>query len=295
MHFTLRTLTAAAILLAACSRERTESPALPPATPALAVGGFEGPEAVKYDAAQDVFFVSNFGPRTGDNQLDNNGFISRLRPDGTVDSLRFIAGGRGGATLHMPRGMAIQGDTLWVADADAVRGFNRTTGAALGMFDFTALEPGFLNDVTVGGDGALYVTDTGRQLVYRLSSRVIDVAYQGGAVSGPNGITWDSAGSRFLIAPYRGGTNVHTWTAGSEPVAMTGGTGEEMDGLEVIGRDSILVASQKDSSLHVVTSAGGAAVIRLRGEPADIAWDPGRRVVAVPYISRDTVELFRLP
>ena len=295
MHLDLLTLTAAAVLLAACSRERAQSPAPPAAAPVAAVGGFESPEAVKYDAAQDVFFVSNFGPRTGDNQLDNNGFISRMRPDGTVDSLRFIAGGRGSAVLHMPRGMAIRGDTLWVCDADAVRGFNRTTGAALGVFDFTALAPGFLNDVTVGGDGALYVTDTGKQLVYRLSNRVIAVAYQGSAIRGPNGITWDSAGNRFLIAPYSGGNNLHAWTAGSDPVALSGGTGEEMDGLEIIGRDSILVASQKDSSLHVVTSVAGAAVIRLRGEPADIAWDPGRRVVAVPYISRDTVELFRVP
>jgi hypothetical protein len=34
-------------------------------------------------------------------------------------------------TLHAPRGMSIVGDTLWVADADAVRGFDRRSGAPL--------------------------------------------------------------------------------------------------------------------------------------------------------------------
>jgi hypothetical protein len=29
-----------------------------------------------------------------------------------MDSLKFIAGGRGGVTLHSPKGMYLQGDTL---------------------------------------------------------------------------------------------------------------------------------------------------------------------------------------
>src|SRR5256886_7063139 len=40
---------------------------------------------------------------------DNNGFISRVRPDGAVENLKFIEGGHGGGTLNAPKGPAIRG------------------------------------------------------------------------------------------------------------------------------------------------------------------------------------------
>ena len=59
----------------------------------------------------DRYLVSNINGAPP--AKDNNGFISRMAPDGTIEQLRFIAGGTGGATLHAPRGMIIVGDTLW--------------------------------------------------------------------------------------------------------------------------------------------------------------------------------------
>jgi len=122
-------------------------------------GGFVEPEAVRYDPAQDIYFVSNWGSGPTEAK-DNNGFISRLTPEGVVDNLRFIAGGTSGAILHSPRGMTIVGDTLWVVDADAVRGFNRVNGAVLATVDFSKFKLGFLNDITASPE-AMYVTDTG--------------------------------------------------------------------------------------------------------------------------------------
>ncbi len=85
----------------------------------------QAPEAARWDSDQNVWFVANInGDPLG---KDNNGFIARLTPEGKVDSLKFIAGGRGGVTLNAPKGMAITGDTIWVADIDAVRAFNKRT------------------------------------------------------------------------------------------------------------------------------------------------------------------------
>jgi hypothetical protein len=62
-----------------------------------AVDGFSGPEAVRYDPDQDVYFVANFNGPGG--AIDTNGFISRIRPDGSVEQLRFIAGGVNGVEI----------------------------------------------------------------------------------------------------------------------------------------------------------------------------------------------------
>src|SRR5881296_227339 len=103
------------------------APPAPPATKLATVEGFLTPESVLHDTAQDVYFVSNINgsPTT----KDNNGFISRVRPDGAVENLKFIEGGHGGVTLNAPKGLAIRGDTLWVADIDMVRSFDAKTGA----------------------------------------------------------------------------------------------------------------------------------------------------------------------
>ena len=136
------------------------APAAPVAaggTKGLTVAGFSTPESVLHDSTQDIYFVSNInGSPTA---KDNNGFISRVRPDGAVENLKFIEGGRAGVTLNAPKGLALLGDTLWVADIDMVRAFNARTGAVI---DSVKLDSAvFLNDVAVAATGAIYITDTG--------------------------------------------------------------------------------------------------------------------------------------
>jgi sugar lactone lactonase YvrE len=290
-------LLVAAPLLSACASPRGgagASASTATAQPVAVREGFSGPEAVRYDADQDVYFVGNFN---GDgSKADNNGFISRLRPDGTMDRLQFIAGGAGGVTLHAPRGMAIVGDTLWAADVDAVRGFDRRSGAPLASVDFSAIDVGFLNDVTPGPDGALYVTDTGRNRIYRISGGAVSVAVADSALGGPNGITWDGANGRFLVVPYGGGHQIFAWRPGSAALDVVGtSAGASFDGVEVLGGGRVLVASQADSSLHLFAEGTGRPVIRTTGRPADIGVDTRRNRVAVPYISLNRVEIWDLP
>jgi sugar lactone lactonase YvrE len=293
--------TAAGALTAACAgtpAPRTTDAIVQGATdasrPIATATGFSGPEAVRYDADQDVYFVSNFnGSGTA---LDSNGFISRLRPDGTVDALRFIAGGERGVVLHAPRGMAIVGDTLWVADVDAVRAFHRKSGAPLASVPFAVAEVGFLNDVAPGADGALYVTDTGRNRIYRLSGGQATVALEDSALGAPNGITWDSAGGRFLVVPYGGAHTIHAWRPGTTTLETVGtSAGAKFDGVEVIGPGRVLVASQADSSLHLFAAGSGRAVVRTAGPPADIGVDTRRDRVAVPFIALGSVEIWAVP
>ena len=259
------------------------------------VSGLTGPEAVRYDPDQDVYFVSNWGA-SDPGALDNDGFISRVRPDGTIDALRWAAGGAAGVTLHAPRGMAITGDTLWVADADAVRGFNRRTGAAVASVAFPGQTLGFLNDVAAAPDGSLRVTDTGTDRVYRIAGRAATVASREASLGKPNGITCDAANSRFLVVPYGGGQEVRALAPGGGPlttVATAGGA--QIDGVEVLADGRLLLATQSDSSLHLITAGRDSAIVRTPGKPADIGVDTRRNRVAVPYIALNRVEIYQLP
>jgi hypothetical protein len=301
MRFSLAGTVVVAVLAACSTKSDNATPdtlanaapsdsARPIATPS----GFTQPEAVRYDPDQDVYFVSNFG--SGDAQAkDNNGFISRMTPEGQVQQLQFIAGGKGGVTLHAPRGMFITGDTLWVADEDAVRGFNRRTGAPLATANFSAYKLGFLNDVAAGPDGE-YVTDTGTNTIYRIANGRVTIALKDTSLGGPNGITWDANGRRFIVVPYGGGSAIKSWTAGSKTLSEIGKSGAtKYDGVEILSGDRVLVSSQSDSSLHLFTGGSGRPIIRTGGAPADIAVDTKRNRVAVPFVDRNMVEIWQLP
>ena len=258
------------------------------------VDSFTQPEAVRYDPDQDVYFVSNFGPGDG-HANDNNGFISRMKPDGGIDRLRFIAGGENGATLHAPRGMIIVGDTLWVADNSAVRGFDRRSGAPVATVDISRLGVGFLNDIAASPTGALYVTDTPRNRVYRIVNRIATVAVEDTALGMPNGIAWDQWNARFIIVPFDGRHALSAWSEGNPLTPFAADSGGKFDGVEVLGPNELLVASQTDNALHVFLSGEGRPAVRTSGSPADLGVDTKRMRAAVPFVDLNRVEIWQLP
>lgn len=264
----------------------------------ITIDGLSGPESVRYDPEQDVWFIANFNGGGGDR--DANGFITRASAEGEIESLQFMVG-TADAPLHAPRGMDIVGNILWVADIDGAHGFHRETGEHLVFIDFTALEPGFLNDVAADEDGEVYVTDSGPPRIYHIlgqeTTPQVEIAIEDPALGPANGITRDAAGARFIVAPWgEGVTTFHAWAEGAdapEPVASSP-DGGRFDGLELLG-ERILAASQADQSLHVIEDGEGRPLIRTPGRPADIGIDTRRHRVAVPYIALDRVDIWQLP
>ena len=271
---------------------------------AIKIEGFDSPESARYDPDLDVWYVSNVhGSAIA---KDGNGYISRLKADGTVDSLKWIEGGRGGVTLNGPKGLALQGDTLWVADIDAVRAFNRRTGAPVATVDLKG-KAKFLNDLVVGPDG-VYITDTGveegrgggmqhtgpDQVFHIGAGRKASVALQSDSLAGPNGIAWDAGNKRYVIAPFMGRV-VRGWTPRSKTTEALGTTPGQVDGVEVLEGNRLLITSWADSSLDILQDG---KLTRLAGDlpsPADLGVDTRRGVVAIPMLMEDRVEFRRLP
>ncbi len=266
------------------SAEETSMPIL---SRALRVEKLGGPESVIHDEEQDVYFVSNDG-----------GFISRVSPAGKIVDREFIGG------LKAPKGMAIRGVELWVADVDKVRAFDRVTGAELKTIDLAPHGAVRLSGLAVGGDDALYVTDSdvrvsaqggrtrqGDGRIYRVWGDKVELATTGEELRSPSGIAWD--GMRFLVAQSYG-QEVLAWQPGSQARAVLRGPGA-YGGIVVLPNGTVIVSSGYDGGLHVAAGGVLEPLFAPRPPAAGIGFDRKRNRLLVPSPSGDSLEIWNLP
>lgn len=280
-----------------------DKPFVPP-THAASVRGFERPVAAAYDSADDVFFVANLG---ADSAGGHDAFVSRVHPDGSIDSLRFIDNGRDGARLDAPQGLALLGDTLWVVDRDAVRAFDVRTGAAGPSISLAGQHPIALGGAAAGPDGALYVADPGPldpahpaansrggNRVFRIGrNHTVSVAVASDSLRRPTDLVWDKRGKRFMIVSFGSG-NILAWHPGDAEPRTVGYNRAQMDGAAMLPDGRLLVTSWKDSSL---TIRDGDRLTAITGFPfaAHVGVDTRRLRVAVPLPTRNRVDIWAIP
>jgi sugar lactone lactonase YvrE len=261
------------------------------------VGNLKQPESALYDAQQDVWFVSNINGESL--KKDGNGFISRIKSDGTIERKEWARG------LDAPKGMAIVGDTLWVSDIDVMRAYNRRTGASITTIDLSVQNATFLNDVAVGGDSAIYITDTSvkpdargnlehrtTDKIFRIGSdRRVTVALSSDRLMRPNGIVWDDG--RFIVVPF-GGDSIRAWRPGSQDLETLATGPGQFDGVIRTKDGRILLSSQSTASVHELKDGQLVELIKHLPGCADIGYDDKNEVVAVPLTGSNRVEFYRL-
>jgi DNA-binding beta-propeller fold protein YncE len=183
--------------VAAASCLACSQPASPPfetiaLTEIWRTGGFASPESVLPDPESGLIFVSNVNGE-GD-AVDGNGFISRITPDGEIETLDWATG------LDGPKGMALVGDRLYVTDITRIVCLDRTTGEIVNRWP--APGAGFLNDAVAGPDGRIYVSDSMTARIYVLEDQMVHVWAEGEALSAINGLWMED--DRMLVVTMNG-------------------------------------------------------------------------------------------
>ena len=274
-------------LFAACDRAPAyENAPLPAGALELRDVGFNAPESVLHDSVADVYLVSNINGSGRDR--DDNGFISRVSPDGELLDLKWIDGADADVSLSAPKGSAIIGDSLFVADIDSIRVFDRITGGPIRSF--TVANATSLNDLAVTDDGALWVSDMGdgtpetaaRTGLHRVapdgtSARIVT----GSVIEGPNGIA--ALGSAVAVAAYHGNAIRRVGADAAVLHELATIAGSQLDGLARLPSGDLLVSSWEAMTIFRIAADGTPAVlIDNLLSPADIGYDARRNRVLVP-------------
>ena len=299
-------LAAFALAASGCHRSPGATPDAP-SVKTIAGVGFDEPENLVYDSVADVYLVSNIVGQPA--ARDDNGFVSRVSPDGRVLRLKWIAGGVNGATLDAPKGLAIHGDTLAIADVGGVHFFDRRSGAPLGSVAIPGL---VMNDLAFGADGTLWVTDTGPDrgstppdttkdldAVWRVAlggsgAGTVRSAARGLALGRPDGLVLDGAGVLITTFGAHRIERVGAGTPGSWNTAASLPAGRD-DGLRRLPDGSLVVTSWDARSVWRVR-LGNKPIPILTDvtSPAGVAVDSRRDRLAVTSMQGNAMYLVPL-
>jgi sugar lactone lactonase YvrE len=256
-------------------------------------GGMSHPEGVYHNAKQDVLYVSNIVGAPTDK--DGNGYISKLSVDGTVLQQQWVSG------LNGPKGMIMQGNTLWVSDIDRLAKIDTRTGLIVEIYN----APGavFLNDTAVDEDGNVYVSDIATRKIWRLKNGQMSVWVE--TPQHPNGL--HVKGNKLVVAGWGfnmdadGNTNPlgNLFTVDLATKAISNlGDGRpvgNLDGIEPDKNGNYLVTDFNAGKLFRIMPDGSFTEISdLEATSADLeVMDKGRTVI-IPFLLGDKVVAYTI-
>jgi sugar lactone lactonase YvrE len=251
------------------------------------IAGFRTPESVAV-GPDGNYYVSNIGSFNE----PNDGAIKQITLNGDSFAVKDFA-----TELNNPAGTAFFGKDLYVADTVGVWKIDPSGNKTVFLsVEKLPVPPGLLNDLAFDKEGNLYLSDTFRSLVYRVTPKAeVSIALDKSKLpelSGPNGLAVDDEGNLYVVDLNLGRVFKVT-PAGEASVIMPAvGAG---DG----------IAFDKDKNIYVSDFLGGR-VLKLdpKGEisvfatgltsPADITIDKERGWLVVPEFDANRITLISL-
>lgn len=238
------------------------------------------PESVLYDAERQVLYTSNIdGEPWAD---DGKGSIGKVALDGTVIDAEWVTG------LNGPKGMGLSGNYLYVTDNDDVVTIDIEKGMIVDRY--VVPNAGTINDLSVGADGTIYITDSKLGNVHKLVNGVLTTLVEGrgglnGVLHSEGELLFVDSGSLYLVADDGAISEIASDMAGST------------DGIERIDADSWLVSCWQGTVYHVTRD--GHVTLLLDGRPtetsaADLGYDPVKKIAYFPGFFKNFVHAYQL-
>lgn len=255
--------------------------------------GIEAPESVFVDTASGFIFVSDVSGAP--DQRDGKGFISKLSSDGNVITASWVSG------LNAPKGLRSHNGTLWTADLDEVIGINIASGKISSRTKIDGAK--FLNDVAVGDDGTVYVSDTVASRIYAVKDGKSSVFAEGEDIEYPNGLLVE--GDRIIVGGWgKPEADFTTKVPGrlfsldlktKKKTLITPEPSANIDGVESDGQGGYIVSDFMAGKVLQVGANGSIRTLKqLKQGTADLAYVPGSKLVIVPNMNENKVSAYDL-
>lgn len=262
-----------------------------PAARAFSTSGFQNPYGIVIDPKANYIYISNVNGNPS--AVDDNGFISRLKGDGTVDNLRFIDGATPNISLNAPKGMAIVGTTLYIADIDKLRAFDISSGKYLFDVNFGDLPVQHFYDISSGPDEALYLADGPANVIYRIDVpklHEVTTLVSGNQLGQPHGICWHRERQVFLLAGWSSG-QVTAYDRAGKRQATPAVFLRTLEGIRTDDAGNTFVASTALGAVYRIASNFALYSFGLGlNSPAGLTFNKGTNEILVASFDTGTVQ-----
>lgn len=244
---------------------------------------FLKPESALYDSLNRVMYISNIN---GDYLAkDGNGFITRLKLDGSIEELKWCSG------LDNPQGMGISRDKLYVADIDRVVKIDMNDPKVKSVYKIEGAQ--FLNDITTDVNGDVYVSDCRKNKIYRISNDNVELWADDPQLSSPNGLLCsDSA----LFILNMGAGNVLIADKASKKLNLFCDGIKNCDGIVSDGKGGYFITGAWQGQVFHLNAKGEKRLVLDLGEEktitADIEYIVEHKLLIIPTLDK-TVLAYR--
>ncbi|QCU89678.1 hypothetical protein [Thiomicrorhabdus sediminis] len=259
--------------------------------------GFATPESAEYFAAEDVYLINNINGSPF--AKDDNGFISKVSPEGKIIELKWIDGAQPDIALDAPKGMSIIGNKLYVADIDQIRIFDVTTGKALKSIEVEGAS--FLNGVTAAQGDAVYVSDTGlapgftgslTDAIYKIDADgSIETLVKDPKMGRPNGVLY---AHNVLHAVYFSEAKMSRINADGSTQTLPAPPAARLDGFVELNDGGFAISSWQTSSVYRYRKGRYSMIIEGLTSPADMGMDSKRNRLLIPLFKENKLVILPL-
>lgn len=302
----MRLLALFTLALSLCACGSTEPAPQPPAAPAenasptaitfegkWSVGGVETPESAYYDAATNDVFISLIAGMPA--EKDGNGTIARFGADGSVVAPVWVKG------LNAPKGLRSHQGTLWTTDIDEILGIDIKSAQITSRTKVEGSQ--FLNDVAIGSDGTVYVSDMMGNKIYALKDRKVSVFAEGEDLEYPNGLLID--GDSLVVASWgKPEADFTTKVPGrlfkldlktKKKSLITPEPAGNFDGVESDGKGAYLVSDYLAGKIYRISADGKMEQLtQFTPGSADIGFIAAQNLLIVPHMNENKVAAYDL-
>ncbi len=260
--------------------------------------GFATPESVEYYQEADVYLVSNINGHPL--EMDGNGFISKLSPSGEVLELEWLKSDPELYTFHAPKGLAISGEYLYIADLKQVHVFKLPGRDYLRsirientyVLNGTSPAPG--DSVIVADTGyeknGEDIAPTGTDALYRVwPDGNYEAIIRDDEMGNPNGVYYVND-QEILVVTFGSGELFRTNLKG-ERINLSKPPDGQLDGVEKLPDGRIFVTGWEGKAVYELGVDGEAYSILINPieGAADLGFDSKRNRLLVPASHSDKV------
>lgn len=242
--------------------------------------GLKFPESVVYDKKRDLIYVSNYFN-------ERKEFISKVKPNGEMVQTEWVTG------ILQPTGMCMANDKLYIVGRFALVEVDPDKGTILNRFQFP--EPGMPNDVAADDKGNLYITDSRKNLIYRLSEGKMEEWLKVDDIPRPNGICFDNG--NLLVGSSENGSVKRITLSTKEIKLLTQIPGAIIDGISPDGKGNILV-SDFNGKIYRINGKGEKQLLlnstAANRSCADFGYIPEKKLLVIPTFNDNRIEAYQL-